>query len=236
MSVSVYSGYDPTDDASPTTPAEAAADGLLDQPLPSQRDYVDRRRQNSSPSVETSTQQADQQSSTDTATEEPVSCTTLQNGTLKQVSIESLEHKHRSPVEQPLTVSASTAQQDGELTTVSLCESTKIDSIESRPTVLPTVANVHKAHQEDQSTKQRSDSNSDYVSSISSRLRVGASKPEESVVKFGNMLDHCYSEGSDADIPKVVRPATVKPGSVKTKSDLLNKRRHHSATGTTQIL
>ena len=256
VSVSVYSGYDPTDDASPT-PAKVTDETILqvessDQPQSTQRDSPDGESHDSNANLETSAQLADQQSSTtavtDTAaTVESVSGSNDQNGKLQPLLKESLEPVDQSLVDhqdkQPSTASTSAAQLEGEVATLSHSESTRttVNSSEgglSGITVLPKLAVVHKANRGDQSKKHRkrrwhsSGANSDYVSSIDSRLRVGA-KPEEPVVKFGNMLDHCNSEGSDADLPKVVKPTVVRPTGVKTKSDLFNKRGYQSATGTT---
>ena len=239
MSVSVYSGYDPTDDGSPT-PAEPVDETLQvkspDQPVSTRGDSPDGHGHDSTANLETSAQPANQQSSIDaTATEESVGGTTKQNGTVQ----EPVSH---SPVEQPSTVSTSANQVEGES---SHTESTKATANNSEGglsglTVLPKLAVIHKANQGDQSKKhkkqwwQSNGDNSDYVSSIDSRLRVGA-KPEEPVPKFGNMLNHCNSEGSDADVPKVVKPTAIKqPSDTRTNSNLLNKRGYQSATGTTQ--
>ena len=246
MSVSVYSGYDPTDDGSPT-PAEPVGETLPvespDQPVSTKRDSPEGQGHDSTAGLETSAQPASQQSNIDaTATEEPVGSTTEQNGTVQEPVVkERLEPVSRSPVEQPSKVSTSAKQLEGES---SHTESTKATANNSEGglsglTVLPQLAVVHKANRGDQSKKhkkrwrQSNGDNSDYVSSIDSRLRVGA-KPEEPVVKFGNMLDHCNSEGSDADVPKVVQPTAIKPSGNGTNSNLLNTRGYQSATGTTQ--
>lgn len=243
----MYSGYDPTDDGSPT-PAEPVEETLQvespDQPVSTQRDSPDGQGHDSTANLEISAQPANQQSSMDaTATEESVGGTTEQNGTVQEpVMKESLEPVSHSPVEQPSTVSTSANQVEGKS---SHAESTKATANNSEGgfsglTVLPKLAVVHKANHGDQSKKhkkqwrQSNGNNSDYVSSIDSRLRMGA-KPEELVAKFGNMLDHCNSEGSDADVPKVVKPTAIKqPSDSRTNSNLLNKRGYQSATGTTQ--
>ena len=249
----MYSGYDPTDDASPT-PA-VAIDETMVKPQSTQRDSPDGQSHGSNP--DTSAQLADLSRSTmtvgTTATKEgsqSIRGTGDQNDTLQPVLSENLEPVQQSPVDhqdiQPSAVSTSVAQLEGEVSTMSHTESTKatVNSSEgglSDLTVLPKLAVVHKANQGDQSKKHKtrrrhsSGGNSDYVSSIDSRLRVG-DKAEEHVVKFGNMLDHCNSEGSDADVPKVVRPTAVRPSGVKTKSDLFNKKGYQSATGTIILL
>jgi hypothetical protein len=222
----VYSGYDPTDDGSPA-PAEPADDTLPvespDQPVSIQRDSPDGQGLDSTASLETSAQPANQHSSVDTtAIEESVGSTTEQNATVQEPVVnESLEPVSHSSVEQPSTISTRAHRNSSEGGLSGL-------------TVLPKVAVIPKANRGDQSKKQKKrwqqSYNSDYVSSIDSRLRVGA-KPEEPVVKFGNMLDHCNSEGSDADVPRVVKPTAIKP-SGRTNSSLLNKRGYQSATGT----
>ncbi len=229
MSVSVYSGYDPTDDGSPA-PVEPADDTLPvespDQPVSIQRDCPDGQGLDSTARLQTSTQPANQQSSVDTtAIEEPViGSTTEQDATVQDLAVnESLEPVSQSSVEQPPTIrtSAHRNSREGGL---------------SGLTVLPKVAVVPKPNRGDQSKKHKKrwqqsiGDNSDYVSSIDSRLRIGA-KQEEPVVKFGNLLDHCNSEGSDADVPRVVKPTAIKP-SGRTNSNLLNKRGYQSATGT----
>ncbi|MCG8625645.1 MAG: hypothetical protein MJE68_27050, partial [Proteobacteria bacterium] len=204
VSVSVYSGYDPTDDGSPT-PAKPEDDTLqVESPDQPQRDSPDGQGHHSTASLETSAQPADQQSTVDTtATEESASTTTEQNGTVQGPVMN--ESFSQSPVEQPSTISTSVHQLEGES---SHTESTKATTNGSEGglsglTVLPTLAVVHKANQGDPSKKHKKrwrqsiGGNSDYVSSIDSRLRAGA-RTEEPVVKFGNMLDHCNSEGSDA--------------------------------------
>ena len=240
MSVSVYSGYDPTDDASPT-PAEPADETSLqvesppDQPSSTQRDSPDGQAHNSTANLETSAQPASQQTNINsTATEKSVGGTCDLNGIVQEpVSSESLEPVRQSQVKQPSTVSTGTTQLEGDT------ESTKATANSSEGglsglSVLPKLSIVHRANRGEQSKKHKKqkrhsgDDNSDYVSSIDSRLRMGA-KLEEPVVKFGNMLDHCNSDGTNAG---VLKPTAIKPSGIRTKSDLLNKRGYQSATGT----
>ena len=106
-------------------------------------------------------------------------------------------------------------------------------------TVLPKLAVVRSAAGGElkKQKKRRHHSgggNSDYVSSVDSLLlRTGVVKPDEPVVKFGNMLDHCYSEGSDAEGPKRVKSAVVKPAGVRAKPspDVFDKKGEQKATG-----
>ena len=239
----MYSGYDPTDDGSPT-PAEPVDDTLQvespDQPTSTQRDSPDGQGHDPSAGLETSTQPAHQQSSIDaTAAKGSAGSTTEQNGTLQEPTVkENSEPVSQNPLEQP----SSTGSNQLEEGDSSHNESTKATTTSNEGglsglTVLPKLAVVHKANQGDQSKKhkkrwrQSNGGNSDYVSSIDSRLKVGT-KPEEPVVKFDNMLDHCNSEGSDADVPKLVRPTAIKPSDRRTNTNLLNKRGYQSATGT----
>ena len=237
MSVSVYSGYDPTDDGSPP-PAEHADDTLPDQPVSAQRDSPDGQGLDSTANLETSTQPANQQSSVAvTVTEESVGGTTEQNATLQEPVVnESLEPVSQSSVEQPSSISSSAHRLELESSHTASTKATASEGGLSGLTELPKLSIVHKVNRGDQPKKpkkrwqQSIGDNSDYVSSIDSRLRVGA-KPEKPVVRYGNMLDHCNSEGSDAEVPKVVKPTAIKPSGSRTNPNLLRKRGYQSATG-----
>ena len=238
MSVSVYSGYDPTDDGSPP-PAEHADDALPDQPISAQRDSPDGQGLDSTANLETSTQPANQQNSVAvTVTEESVGGTTEQNATvtLQEPVNESLEPVSQSSVEQPSSISSSAHRLELESSHTASTKATASEGGLSGLTELPKLSIVHKVNRGDQPKKpkkrwqQSIGDNSDYVSSIDSRLRVGA-KPEKPVVRYGNMLDHCNSEGSDAEVPKVVKPTAIKPSGSRINPNLLRKRGYQSATG-----
>ena len=250
MSVSVYSGYDPTDEA---------ADEILQevpQPQPTQRDSPDGQNHQSNTNMEDGDCQPNNSmtiGNTGTQQEVSVSGSDTNSGT-PQPAPSSLRGQLHTQCTQPIhhgeqfATTSSTAGEDGEhvpidaqVTIVSPSEFTRggatVSDSDGDLTVLPKVAVVHAATKGDSSRKSKknrwcsSGANSDYVSSIDSmRLRTG----EQPVVKFGNMLDHCYSEGSDAEIPKTTKPAIVKPTGVRSKSssDWFDKRGDQSTAGT----
>ena len=227
VSVSVYSGYDPTDDVSPNH--DAGADETLQFESP---DFQSQSNHSPSPNelahhsnakLEPSPSPLFKQSRADTGLE-------ATDGTPQPSSSGGLQPSHEQ----------SPAQGEGEVTAVLPAESAggRAASEGGLP-VLPKLALVHSAHRGDAKNQKKhrrntSGGNSDYVSSTDSmRLVLGSRVGEPPVVRFGNLLDHCHSEGSDAEGSKMTKPTVVKPTGVRAKTSChaFDKKGDQTGTG-----
>lgn len=237
MSVSVYSGYDPTDAVSPDHLQSEHVTQQVESPdlhpESTQTDSLDVQNHHSGANLEPLSSPADNLTNNLGIGDETnhlaytVSDVRTQNVTLEPASSDNLQHTG----DDLTTLTMTTA-------TVGTCERQVSAVTNDEPTtrgdqaggesegdlaMLPKLAIVHKASEGDIKKQKKyqlhsREGSSDNVSSVDTRRLRGRARPDEQVVKFGNMLDHCYSEGSDAEMSKKVKPASMKPVGLTTKN------------------
>lgn len=203
MSVSVYDGYDPTDDVNHNQ--DDAADETLRLESPDSQPH-----------------------------------SIVANSSAGQH-----HHDHCSANWEPPVATDTTAAPQGDPQVTAWPSSTENKTTtDGGLAVLPKLAVVRTAAREKKQKKRQRHScggNSDYVSSTDSfRLKLGSHNTSEPVVKFGNMLDHCYSEGSDVEgantVKKstIVKPTVVRPSGLTAQvtADMFDKKGDRNGTGT----
>lgn len=256
MSVSVYSGYDPTDEVSPnhsqpeyhvespdvhSQSTQTGSLGVHDHHSSANLEPV------SSPVDDLTNHMGTGDETTCQAT--PVSDVITQNVTLEPVSNDDLQPNHQATDDHrdelttlTMTTSATigTGQSERQVTAVTNNEPATrgrqaVGESEGGLAVIPKLTVGDKSSEGDtvKQKKHRSHSKeriSDNVSSVDTRRLRAKAKPDEHVVKFGNMLDHCCSEGSDAEMSTKVKPDVMKPVGVMAKNGS-NVKDKQSATG-----
>ena len=237
MAVSVYSGYDPTDEVSPKHFQPEDVTQQIESPdlhpESMQNDYLDMQNHHSGANLESVSSSADNLTNClDTGDETTHQTSTINDVSTRDVTLEPASCDNLQPTGDELTTltMATPAVSMGErqVTAVYNDELTTRGGqaggeSEGGLAILPKLTIVHKPSEGD-TKKQKThrlhsrEGSSDNISSVDTRRLRARAKQDEQVVKFGNMLDHCYSEGSDAEMSKKGKPAAVKPVGVTTKN------------------
>ena len=241
MSVSVYSGYDPTDEDSPNHFQQEHVTQQVESPdlhpQLTQTGSLDVRNDHSGANLEPVSSPADDLTNHSSIGDETtrqastVSDVSTQNVTVEPASNDNLQPTGDKLTTLTMTTSAvgtgerqATVTTDDEPTTRGGQAGGESDS---GPAVLPKMTIVHKTSDGDTKKQKKHrlhsrEGSSDNASSMDTRRLRARAKPDEQVKKFGNMLDHCCSEGSDAEMSRKAKPASVKPigTTAKNSSDV----------------